>query len=63
MIGWALRWVLLCCGIVLFGIGVLDRGAALLPERSALMKPGAPVAAAARPAQDLSNTIIYAANG
>ena len=53
MIGWALRWVLLCCGIVLFGIGVLDRGAALLPERSA---------AAARPAQDLSNTIIYAAN-
>ena len=62
MIGWALRWVLLCCGIVLFGIGVLDRGAALLPERSAPMKPGAPIAAAARPTQDLSNTIIYAAN-
>jgi aspartyl protease family protein len=62
VIGWALRWVLLCCGIVLFGIGLLDRGAALLPERGAPIKPGPPVAAAARPAQDLSNTIIYAAN-
>jgi aspartyl protease family protein len=62
VIGWALRWVLLCCGIVLVGIGILDRGAALLPERSATPGPSAPVAAAARPAQNLSNTIIYPAN-
>ncbi len=31
MIGWAFRWVLLCCGVVLLGVGLLDRGAALLP--------------------------------
>ena len=62
MIGWALRWVLLCCGIVLAGIGILDRGAGLLPGRSAPPGPSTPVAAAARPAQDLSNTIIYPAN-
>jgi aspartyl protease family protein len=32
VIGWALRWVLLCCGLVLLGVGMLDRGAALLPD-------------------------------
>lgn len=63
MIGWALRWVLLCCGIVLIGIGILDHGAALLPERSAPPRSSPPVAAAARPAEDpVSNTIVYAAN-
>ena len=35
MIGWALRWVMLCCGIVLLGVGLLDRGAALLPDIAA----------------------------
>lgn len=56
MIGWALRWVLLCCGVVLLGIGILDRGAALLPDRAMQPGSGAPAAAPA------SNTIVYMAN-
>jgi aspartyl protease family protein len=63
VIGWALRWVLLCCGIVLFVAGVLERGAALLPdvaspagrERQAAMSTP-------RPAAPPSNTIVYTAN-
>jgi aspartyl protease family protein len=63
VIGWALRWVLLCCGLVLVGIGLLDRGAALLPDISS--PPGrereaaisAPRASAPPP-----NTIVYTAN-
>jgi aspartyl protease family protein len=62
VIGWALRWVLLCCGIVLIGTWLLDHSGGLLPERNAPPGPAAPIAAAARPAQDLSNTIIYPAN-
>src|SRR5438034_6668098 len=56
VIGWALRWVLRCCGVVLLGIGMLDRGAALLPDRAAQSGSGAPAAAPA------SNTIVYMAN-
>lgn len=62
MIGWALRWVLLCCGIVLVGVGLLDHGAGLLPDRSTPPGSVARIAATARPAQDFSNTIIYPAN-
>jgi aspartyl protease family protein len=63
VIGWALRWVLLCCGVVLLGIGLLDRGAALLPdvappagreERAATSAP--------RASAPPSNTIGYTAN-
>jgi aspartyl protease family protein len=56
VIGWALRWVLLCCGVVVLGIGMLDRGAALLPDRAARSGSGAPAAAT------VSNTIVYMAN-
>jgi aspartyl protease family protein len=57
VIGWALRWVLLCCGIVLLGVGLLDRGAALLPEISSPSRPEKPPASAPP-----SNSIVYAAN-
>ena len=42
MIGWALRWVLLCCGIVLLGVGLLDRSAALLPHDCLASRTGRP---------------------
>lgn len=53
MIGWALRWVLLCCGIVLLGAAILNRGVTSPPDRIA------PPATGAVPA---SNTIVYTAN-
>lgn len=56
MIGWALRWVVLCCGLVLLVLAMRDRGAALLPNRDAATAP-APRAAAAT-----FNTIVYTAN-
>jgi aspartyl protease family protein len=63
VIGWALRWVLLCCGLVLLGVGMLDRGAALLPDRAAQsgsdVRPDAPGERTLGPP---SNTIVYAAN-
>jgi aspartyl protease family protein len=63
VIGWALRWVLLCCGLVLLGVGMLDRGAALLPDRA--LQSGSdirPAASGERAAGPPSNTIVYAAN-
>jgi aspartyl protease family protein len=73
VIGWALRWVLLCCGIVLLGVGLLDRGAALLPDigsqagregQSAMSTPRASAQASNTPPSNTppSNTIVYAAN-
>ena len=73
MIGWALRWVLLCCGLVLLGVGILDRGAALLPDRAVQsgsdVRPGAPGeratgerATGERTVVPPSNTIVYASN-
>jgi aspartyl protease family protein len=61
VIGWALRWTLLCCGLVLLGIGLRDRGAALSPHTAP------PAARAAKsppaPASSLpSNTIVYPAD-
>jgi aspartyl protease family protein len=56
MIGWALRWVLLCCGMVLLGVGILDRGAALPPDRAA---PSGPETRGPGPG---SNALVYAAN-
>ena len=63
MIGWALRWVLLCCGIVLLGVGLLDRGAALLPDITSPAGRGGPAAMSApRAAAPPSNTVVYTAN-
>jgi aspartyl protease family protein len=73
VIGWALRWVLLCCGLVLLGVEMLDRGAALLPDR--IVQSGSNARADAsgeratgerpigeRAAGRPSNTIVYTAN-
>jgi aspartyl protease family protein len=63
VIGWALRWVLLCCGIALIGVGVLDRGLHLLPDRTVQSgldaRGGASTETAAGSAP---NTIVYTAN-
>ena len=53
MVGWALRWVLLCCGIAVLAGGILNWVATTLPERAA------PPAA---PAGPVSNTIVYTAS-
>jgi hypothetical protein len=42
VIAWAVRWVLLWCGVVLLGIAILDRGSALLPDRNAPPDPRGP---------------------
>ena len=68
VIGWALRWVLLCCGLVLVGVGLLDRGAALLPDiaspagREGQAATSAPRASAPPSIMPASNTIVYTAN-
>jgi aspartyl protease family protein len=68
VIGWALRWVLLCCGLALLGVGLLDRGAALLPDIASPSRPekqpdmSAPRASAGPSNTLASNTIVYAAN-
>jgi aspartyl protease family protein len=64
VIGWALRWVLLCCGIALIGVGLLDRGAALLPFPAAVeSRSGARPAALAQPSVGQSaNSIVYSAD-
>ena len=63
VIGWALRWVLLCCGLVLLGVGMLDRGTALLPVRAVQSGSDARSGAAGeRATGPPSNTIVYAAN-
>jgi aspartyl protease family protein len=68
VIGWALRWVLLCCGLALLGVGLLDRGAALLPDIASPSRPEkqpdmSGLRASARPSNTLaSNTIVYTAN-
>jgi aspartyl protease family protein len=63
VIGWALRWVLLCSGIVLIGIGLLDRGAAVPPNRATEAASGSrPSTSAQRADASSSNTIVYAAD-
>jgi aspartyl protease family protein len=63
VIGWALRWVLLCCGIVLLGVVLLDRGAALLPD---IASPAGRERQAVMPAPQASsppsNAIVYTAD-
>jgi aspartyl protease family protein len=55
VIGWALRWVLLCCGLALFVVA-LERGSSWWSDRAA------PSATPARAAGPVSNTIVYTAN-
>jgi len=63
VVGWALRWALLCCGLVLLGVGLLDRGSALLPDGAAASRPDAHLAVSApRIAAPVPNTIVYTAN-
>lgn len=63
VIGWALRWVLLCCGILLIAIGMLDRGVAVPPDRAAESGSGARLATSTqRSAASSSNTIVYTAD-
>ena len=63
MIGWALRWVLLCCGIVLVGVGLLDRRAALLPDSASPSRPERqPAMSVPSVSAPASNTIGYTAN-
>jgi aspartyl protease family protein len=64
VIGWALRWVFLCCGIVLISVGLLDRGVAVLPTPAIVESgPGARSAGSAPPpAGQSTNTIVYNAD-
>lgn len=56
MIGWALRWMLAGCGVVLLGVGWLDRSAVLLPERAVKSEPQTQLP------PPVSNALVYAAN-
>jgi aspartyl protease family protein len=63
VVGWALRWALLCCGIVLLAVRLLDRGAALMPDGAASARSEVQDAASGQHASAAaSNTIVYAAN-
>jgi len=63
LINWALRWTLLCCGIVLLGVGLLDRAAELLPAGAPASRPEAQLGSpAAQPFAAPVNTIVYTAN-
>jgi aspartyl protease family protein len=63
VIGWALRWVLLCCGIVLLGVGLLDRGAALLPGIAPHAgREGQAAMPAPHTSVPPSNTMVYTAD-
>ena len=58
VIGWALRWVLLCCGIALFCAGIVKLGPQSFLDRAAKSEPAARAAEIA-PAV---NTLVYPAN-
>lgn len=62
VIGWALRWVLLCCGVVLLGIGMLDRGALLGPHRGPSRPDTDAAASTGQSGSDSPNAIVYRAN-
>jgi aspartyl protease family protein len=62
VIGWALRWALLCCGIALLVVGLLDR-IALSPESASAVRPEGQVdRSRPRGSAAASNTAVYAAN-
>jgi aspartyl protease family protein len=58
VIGWALRWVLLCCGIALLCTGIVKLGPEFSLDRATKSEPPA------RPAEidPAVNTLVYPAN-
>jgi len=58
VIGWALRWVLSCCGIALLCVGIVRLGPEVLQNRAPKSEPSAR-AAEIGPAV---NTLVYPAN-
>jgi aspartyl protease family protein len=62
VIGWALRWALLCCGIVLLGAGLLDRGAAPSTEGTSPDATNS-ISTPPRTSATAPNTIVYTTNG
>ena len=52
MIGWALRWMVLCCGIAVLAVGILNRS---------VPSPADPPAPPVSPTGPVSNTIVYTA--
>jgi aspartyl protease family protein len=58
VIGWALRWVLLCCGITVLSVSITQLGPAFFPERTAGSETASRVAESAPTA----NTLVYPAN-
>jgi aspartyl protease family protein len=58
VIVWALRWVLLCCGITLTCVGIGKLGPELFLERAARSAAAIPAA----PTSPTTNTLVYAAN-
>lgn len=62
MIGWALRWTLLCCGIALLAVGLLDHPAALLPDGAVRSRPEGQVGGSPPASGQAANTIVYTAN-
>jgi aspartyl protease family protein len=63
LIGWALRWVLLCCGLVLLAVGMLDRGGVQLLGRAVQFRPD-PQPGSSRESTPAppSNSIVYRAD-
>jgi aspartyl protease family protein len=62
VIGWAVRWVLLCCGATLLTIGLFDRGAVM---RDRATQPGSSAGLAVsveHQASSSSNRIVYPAD-
>jgi aspartyl protease family protein len=61
VIGWALRWVLLCCGIAFVFIGLLNRDA-LVPSHRAAQPSAGLAASVERQGSSSSNRIVYPAD-
>ena len=58
MIGWALRWVLLCCGIALLCIRIVNPDPQFFKDRTAKPEPADRVVGIDPPA----NSLVYSAN-
>jgi len=58
VIGWALRWVLWCCGIALLCTGIVKLGPEFFVDRTAKSEP----AAGAAEIGPAVNTLVYPAN-
>jgi aspartyl protease family protein len=58
VIGWALRWVLLCCGIAVLCVGFVKLGPEFFMDRTGKSEPAARVAGIDPPA----NSLVYSAN-